>query len=75
MTTAPSANIRPADTSSDKDDLVHIYCYTCNPTNDGRVLAQCGKDVTNRTEKGDYTGPEPDICVVCIDLNDTHTHK
>jgi hypothetical protein len=73
MTLVNSTTLNPQTTDhndDDDDDLVHVYCRTCDPQ--GKT-AFCGKNLHDDNDLGDYKGPEPDTCLVCADLYNTHT--
>lgn len=56
-------SVKPSNTSSDDDDLDHIYCE-CDEN-----ISLCGIDLTG-VEEIDKDAETPDDCVVCIDLRD-----
>lgn len=72
MTTTQAATLDQPQTTDqgDDDDLTHIYCTVCMPE---ATHAICGKNLTHDEYLGDYEGPEPDTCVVCAELIETHT--
>lgn len=67
----PVPDTNSTDGGDDKD-LRHVICMECHLKKDGRSMALCGLDVTERPDLGDYTKPDKDTCVVCADLDPTH---
>lgn len=71
MSTAAHPDTRPANPDTEGIEVTHIVCNDCGYHE--RITALCGYDVTERPDKGPYLGPEPDDCIVCVDLDHTHT--
>lgn len=75
MTLVNSTVLDPQVTNTDDgddDDLTHVYCVICMPE---ATRAMCGKNLANDKDLGDYEGPEPDTCIVCAELIETHHCK
>lgn len=72
MTTATntSTDTRPANT--EEQSTTHLVCIGCGFQPDNRIIALCGEDVSHKKDKGWHTKPEPNDCLVCIDLDTTH---